>query len=100
MYFLFCFSKYLQETRIQILLLVRVSGAPYSLSSGKDSWCMTFVYWAGGIAVLLVVPAAWITVLRDAALVWVCKSILNTDINLSIRTLQKKKLLMYLDIFY
>jgi len=61
---------------------------------------MTFVYWAGGIAVLLVVPAAWITVLRDAALVWVCKSILNTDINLSIRTLQKKKLLMYLDIFY
>lgn len=68
-YFLFCFPEYLQETRIQIPLLVRVPGAPYSLSSGKDSWCMIFVYWAGGIAAPLVVAVAWITVLRDAALV-------------------------------
>lgn len=51
---------------------------------------MTFVYWTGGISVLLGVPA-WITVLRDAALLWVYNSVLNPGINLSIRTMQKKK---------
>lgn len=42
---------------------------------------MTFVYWARGIVVLLLVPAAWITVLRDAALVRVYNIMLNPGIN-------------------
>lgn len=61
---------------------------------------MTFVYWTRGISVLLGVPA-WITVLRDAALLWVYNSVLNPGINLGIRTMQKKKkILLKLDIFY
>ena len=51
---------------------------------------MSFVYWAGGIVVLLLVPAAWITVLRDAALVRVYNIMLNPGINLGIELCQKK----------
>ena len=48
---------------------------------------MTFVYWAGDIAALLVVPAACVTVLRDAALVQVYNSVLNPGTNLGFRTM-------------
>lgn len=63
---------------------------------------MTFVYWARGIVVLLLVPAAWITVLRDAALVRVYNIMLNPGINLGIRMVTKKtpNELIHLDIFY
>lgn len=63
---------------------------------------MTLVYWARGIVVLLLVPAAWITVLRDAALVWVYNIMLNPGINLGIRIVTKKtpNQLIHLDIFY
>lgn len=63
---------------------------------------MTFVYWARGIVVLLLVPAAWITVLRDAALVRVYNIMLNPGINLGTRIVTKKtpNQLIHLDIFY
>lgn len=47
---------------------------------------MIFMHWAGGIAVPLVVPTAWVTGLRDAALVRVYNRVLNPGINLGIRT--------------
>lgn len=85
-YFPFYFPEYLQATRIQIPLLVSVPGVPYSLSSRKDSWCMTSVNWTGGFIVLLVVRTPWITVLRKDSLVQECKSVLNPGIHLGLRT--------------